>query len=87
MRRLPHPLNSYADPFVNGIVDEVNGVPVADLRALTSAFSKSRNGFHVVRFAGMKDLLVMEAAAMEQADAEILKLYQIPAAQFLGEEQ
>jgi S1-C subfamily serine protease len=86
MRRLPHPVNTFADPFMNGIVEEVNGVRVSDLRALAAAFSVPKGGFHVIRLAGMQELLVLEADAVAAADREIPRMYQIQETSFLGEE-
>jgi S1-C subfamily serine protease len=77
MRRLPHAINTYADPFLNGIVEEVNGFPVANLAGLREALSKPQNGFHIIRFAGLKNVLVLDAALSERADAQILRMYDV----------
>ena len=82
-RRLPHPLNSYLAPFVNGIVVEANGMPVRSLAALKAALEGGRDGFHLLRFAGMKDTLVLDAGAVREADPEILRAYGVTAPFYL----
>lgn len=82
-RRLPHPLNSYLDPYINDIVVEADGVPVRNLAALKKALEGGRDGFHVLRFACMKDPMVLDAAAVREADPEILRAYGVPAPFYL----
>lgn len=78
VRRLPHSVNTYAEQFENGIVSEVNGVPIRGLRDLKKAFETPQNGFHVVTFAGMDETLVLEAASASRAAREILERYGVP---------
>ncbi len=82
-RRLPHPVNTYADKFINGIVTEVNQKPIRNLNDLKEAFAHPINGFHVIRFAGIDDSLVVEADAASQADNQIPATYGIPALEYL----
>ncbi len=82
-RRLPHPLNSYLDPFINGIVVEANGRPIRNLAALKDSLEKDRDGFHVIRFAGMQDVIVLDATAVREADEAILRAYRVPAPFYL----
>lgn len=86
IRRLAHPLNAYTDEFINGIVTEANGKKIRNLKDLKKAWEQPEEGFHIVRFAGMDDLLILsasEAAASEQA---ILTRYGVPSREHLGEE-
>ncbi len=84
-RRMPHPVNTYAERFVNGIVQEINGETIRGLADLKRAFGKPRNGYHVVQFAGMEDTLVLDAGAARAATPEIHSAYGVSAPDFLGE--
>ena len=59
---------------------------ISKLKDLKKAFSKPKNGFHVIRFMGMDDFLVMETKATEQADRIILSQYGIRNSSRLEEE-
>lgn len=78
IRRLPHPVNTYADSFLNGLVTSVNAVTIRNMRDLLRAFEKPDNGFHVIRFAGSEDPLVLDAAALAAAQRSILGQYSVP---------
>jgi len=75
IRRLPHPVNTYADSFLNGLVTSVNGETVRNMRDLMRAFENPEDGFHVVRFAGTEDPLVLDAVALATAQRSILAQY------------
>ena len=77
--RLPHPVNTYDDGFVQGIVASVNGTPISRLADIPGALAAPRNGYHTIRFDGMADQLVIDAQAAERADREIASRYLIPA--------
>jgi hypothetical protein len=57
------------------------------MEALHKAFQEPEDGYFIIRFLGKKDILVLDAAAAELADAEILTTYRIPQRQFLGEQK
>jgi S1-C subfamily serine protease len=75
IRRLAHPANTYADTFLNGIVSEANGRPVGSLRELKEALARPEGGFHVIRFSGLDDMLVLDRKAADRAGAEIQARY------------
>lgn len=77
MRRLPHTANTYSEPFLNGIVSEINGVEIKKIRDVEKAFSSPRDGFHVISFEGIDDRLVLEEKQAREADEEILTSYGI----------
>jgi len=85
--RLPHPVNTYAGSFVNGIVVEVNGVKIRKLEDVKRGIESPIEGFHVFKFAGMDDSLVVDAAMTANADADILAAYGVPEAEYFGEEE
>ncbi len=86
IRRLPHPVNTYADGFVHGIVSRVNGQPIARLRDVQEAFAEPRDGFHTIEFAGADNILILDAAAAAQAETQIREAYGVPSAAWLGDE-
>jgi len=75
--RLPHPVNTYDQPFVRGIVSTANGVQIRNLDDLSQAMTQPQDGFHVLRFDGIDHLLVIDANAAESANPEILARYGI----------
>lgn len=77
--RLPHPVNTYAESFINGLVVDVNGTPIRRMQDLPCAFKTPANGFHVIRFAGMTDPLILDADVLEAVQDDILAQYGVPA--------
>jgi S1-C subfamily serine protease len=85
IRRLPHPVNAYAAPFKDGLVSEVNGMRIRDLADMQLALKTPLDGYHVIRFAGMDDTLVLDAKRVSEARPQILERYSIPSSFYLGE--
>ena len=83
--RLPHQVNTYAAPFRLGMLTEVNGMPIRALIDLPRALASPRYGFHVLRFAGMDDDLVIRVSDVASSEAEILAQYRVSAPAYLGE--
>ena len=79
--RLPHPINTYCSSHFNQILASVNGMAIRQISDLPEALKKSTGGFHLFRFEGNDNPLILDARAAEQADGEILAQYNIPAAQ------
>jgi S1-C subfamily serine protease len=77
--RLPHTVNTYHEPYRYQVVSAANGQPVGSLRDLVQALRQPTNGFHVIRFEGSVDPLVLDAAQVAQADQQIGRRYEIPA--------
>jgi hypothetical protein len=78
VRRLAHPVNTYSEEFSNGVVNEVNGVKIGALADLKRAVETNRDRFHVLRFLGMEDVLILPVDAAREADHEIARRYGIP---------
>jgi hypothetical protein len=87
IKRLPHPVNSYAEPFMQGLVSEVNGIHIGSLADLKKAIQHPQNGYHIIKFEGMDDYIVMDAGQVMSSEKEILTRYAVPAACFTGEQQ
>ena len=77
--RLPHPVNTYDEAFRYQVVTEANGRPIAALRDLVAALQQATNGYHVIRFEGSENPLVLDAAQVRAADVQIRSRYEIPA--------
>jgi S1-C subfamily serine protease len=77
--RLPHPVNTYCASHFNQILASVNGQPIRNISDIPEALKKATQGFHVFRFEGRDDPLIMDATLTAQADSEILTQYSIPA--------
>ncbi|MDD5521350.1 MAG: trypsin-like peptidase domain-containing protein [Kiritimatiellae bacterium] len=82
VRQLPHPVNTYTQSFLNGIVTAVNGINIRNLHDLKTAMTKPLNGFHVIKFAGMDDSLILDAVATVKANEEILLRYGVPSPEY-----
>lgn len=76
-KRLPHSVNTYAERYVNGIVKSVNGMAINKLKDLTDAFNRPEDGFHLIRFEGSQDFLVLAADEVTSASSSILAEYGI----------
>ena len=77
--RLPHPINTYCSSQLNQILASVNGVPIQQLSDIPAGLKKSTGGFHVFRFEGNDNPLILDARQMDEADGDILAQYNIPA--------
>jgi len=75
IRRLPHPVNAYADSFIAHVVADVNGTPIRRLTDVKRGFESRRDGFHIIRFEAQDDYLVLDANAAAAADSSILATY------------
>jgi len=75
---LPHSCNIYAGAFMYDILKSVNDLPIRELADIKTALSQSRDGFHVFRFESAPLPLVLDAATLPQADAEIKASYGLP---------
>jgi S1-C subfamily serine protease len=87
IRRLAHPVNTYMNHFLHGIVESVNGQKIRDLRMLSDALQSTDNEYHVVRFLGLDEMLVIDAEAARRADPEIFATYGIRHRENLGKSQ
>jgi len=87
IRRLAHPVNTYMNHFKYGIVESVNGQRIRDMRMLSDALRSTENEFHVIRFLGLDEMLVIDAEAARKADPEIFETYGIDRREYLGESQ
>jgi hypothetical protein len=74
-RRLSREVNAYADPFLDGIVTEVNGTRIRCLDDVRAALDHPRDGFHVFRFMDSEDMLVLDARTLPDVDRAIRKAY------------
>ena len=77
--RLPHTVNTYDEGFRYQVVTEVNGRKIGALRDLAVALQQPTNGFHVIKFEGSENALVLDAAQVRDADDQIRRRYEIPA--------
>ncbi|MFC1496851.1 trypsin-like peptidase domain-containing protein [Verrucomicrobiota bacterium] len=85
IRRLPHKVNTYANYFFNGIVTEINGIHICNIADIKKAINSPQNGFHVMRFAGMDDVLVLDATASKKVESEIMSSYGLSAPEYFND--
>lgn len=87
IRVLPAAVNTYAGGFQDGIVAEINGMAITNLADVKKAMATPCDGFQIIKFEGMDDLLVMDAAAADAENPEILRSYGIPSEAHFSETQ
>ncbi len=76
---LPHPINTYCGAYVHHILNAINGRTIGSLNDVQQAFASPTGGFHVIRFEGLDDPLVLDATRVPAADREIMNAYRLPA--------
>ncbi len=81
---LPDPINVYLTPFVNGIVDTINGRHIGTLEDVADAFGESPE-YYVIRLKGNGRPLVLEREAVQEARERILQRYGVLQEQYLGD--
>lgn len=81
--RLPHPINTYCGGHLNQILASVNGLSIRTIGDISAGLKKSTGGFHVFRFEGNDNPLILNAQTMAQADTEILAQYNIPSSSYI----
>jgi len=85
--RLPHPGNTYCDSHLNQILASVNGQPINKIGDIPEALKAVQGGFHIFRFDGNDNPLILDAGMVAQADSEILKQYNVPAPTFIEKQE
>ena len=71
---LRDPANTYARPFTDNIVSKINGKDIRTLQDVSAAFSEERE-FHVVELLGEGRPIVLESAALPEAEQRIKLRY------------
>ena len=79
---MPDPINAYFERFVQKIVEQVNDTRIRTLQDLADAFAEAHE-FYVIRVVGDPQPLVLEAAAVQQADLRIRKRYGLTESSYL----
>ena len=80
---LPDSANTHIQPYVQKVVDTINGMRIESLADVIKAFETPANGHHVIQFMGSQRFEVIEAEAADRATEEVLTRYGIPAAKRL----
>ena len=82
---LPDPINTYLDEFREGIVKQVNGVAIRNMKELAAALAKQADEY-VLEFEGAGRPLVLLRADIEVARARIRERYNVLKEQHLEDE-
>jgi S1-C subfamily serine protease len=75
--RLPHPVNTYCDGYLNQTLATLNGRTIGRLQDVSDALKASTNGFHVFRFDGNDSPMILDARLADKAGQDILGRYSI----------
>jgi len=84
---LSDPVNLYATPYKDCILEKVNGVPIKSLSDIPRALQETKDGFCVLTFMDRPRPLVLDARMAARRRESILKTYGIPAEKRLEEDQ
>jgi len=79
---LRDPANTYARPFTDNIVSKINGKDIRTLQDVAAAFAEDHE-FHVVELLGEGRPVVLERAALPEAEERIKQRYGVIQAQNL----
>ncbi len=82
-RVLPHRINTAYTSLANSEVASVNGVTVHTLNDLETALGAPKNGYEVFDLEPGEQVLVLDKAAADKAQPEILSRYGIPRDRYL----
>ena len=85
---LPDEVNSYLAGYQHSIVDEVNGVKIKTLKDLSAALKKKDGDgkFTVIKLLEKTRPLVLKRELAEKAQPHIMRTYDVPADEYLGDE-
>lgn len=84
--RLAHPVNTYAGPFMESILMKVNGQPVNAVEDIPKIIADQDGDYLIFEFLDQKTPLVLERAAVQEADPNIMQQYQVSLASWFGQE-
>ena len=76
-------INSYANQFTSKVVDEINGRKIYCLKDVSDAFKDTSDDFYSIKFMGDNRVFPIEVKRAQQRQPEILRKYEIPAAERL----
>jgi S1-C subfamily serine protease len=79
---LPSPYNVGYETIRDLVVERINDRPIGSMTDVFEAFTAPKEGFHTIALAPnlVRSEIVLDAAALEAATAEILEAYRIPRA-------
>ncbi|MDF3819873.1 trypsin-like peptidase domain-containing protein [Leptospira sp. 96542] len=76
-RKLPHPINSGHDFYMNMVVKNVNGIQIKNLEHFKNILTTTKERFIQIYFHGIQIPLILSFEDSKLADIEIKKTYQI----------
>jgi hypothetical protein len=75
LRRLDHAVNANLNWYRNEVVERVNGKQITRLEDLIAAIEGNQAPYQVFEFSSFRRMEVLDRAAADRANQEILKLY------------
>jgi hypothetical protein len=77
---LPAPYNVGYESLRDEVVARINGQPIGKIEDVVAALGNPREGFHVIDLApeSSRGRIVLDAATLDAATAEILESYEVP---------
>lgn len=68
-------INSYASPYKNQVLEEINGRKIYSLNDVSEAFKNPNGDFYTLKFMGDNRILPVEVKKAQQRQPEILRKY------------
>jgi S1-C subfamily serine protease len=85
--RLPHAVNTFAGPFMDQVLTQVNGESVRSLEDLARLLDQAKGERVIFNFWKEEVPLVLPLAIAKVADQELLEKYKIPLSRWLGQDE
>lgn len=82
--RLPHPVNTYAGPYMEEVLEKINGQPVDSVEDIPKIISGAKDEFLTFEFWKQKTPFVMARTAAEEANDAIRAQYRLPLREWFG---
>lgn len=76
-RKLPHPINSHTDFYLNMVVETFNGTKVKNLKHLKELYQNSKEKTIKIQFYGIQVPLLLDRDETEKVNSEIKRSYHI----------
>lgn len=82
--RLPHPVNTYAGPFMEEILEKINGHPIDSIEDIPKIIAQEKGEYLTFEFLKQKTPFVIFRKDAEEADKVIGQQYRVPLKQWFG---
>lgn len=76
-RKLPHPINSSSDYYINTILESVNDKKIQNIDQLKSICNSNTSKYIKLKFKDINNPLILKTSELKKADKEIKRIYNL----------